>query len=483
MHLRNTLKIIGLFLMLFSVVMLPPAAVGLYYGDGAVNAFLASFAWIFLAGTFLWLPLRKHKVVLRTRDGFLVVTLFWTVLGLFGGLPFWLITDLNISLTDAFFEATSGLTTTGATVLVGLDTMPHAVNFYRALLHWLGGMGVVVLAVAVLPMLGVGGMQLYRAETPGPMKDAKLTPRIAETAKALWVIYFSLTLACVLAFMWAGMSGFDAVVHGFSALSTGGFSSHDKSLGYFNSVAIELIAVFFMLLGAINFSLHFVAWRNRSLRAYFMDSEIRTYLVLLLIISLIIALFLYFLGNYKTLDTAFRHALFTTVSLSTSTGFTTENFSVWPVFTPVLLMVVIMVGGCSGSTAGGIKVVRLIILFKQGLREIKRLIHPNAEIPIKLDGKAMPNRVLEAIWGFFAAYIAIFILMTLLLMATGLDQVTAYSAVAACIANAGPGLGKVALNYKDINDVAKWLLSFTMIIGRLEVFTFLVILSPAFWRR
>ncbi len=476
------LKIVSIFLMLFSLIMLPPAVIALIYRDGGFRAFILSFAGAFGSGFLIWLLFRKVQMKLRTRDGFIVVVLFWSVLGLFGASPFMLAPQLEIAFTDAVFESVSGLTTTGATIITGIDKLPHSILLYRHLLQWLGGMGIIVLAVAVLPMLGVGGMQLYKAETPGPVKDTKLTPRIAETAKALWYIYLGLTIACALAYSLAGMDLFDAICHSFSTIAIGGFSTRDASLGAYNEM-VHVVAVFFMLLAGINFALHFSVWRQKSIRVYLVDSEVRAYLFVLFIAGAIATLTLYYSNTYSSFLTALHHGVFQTVSIGTTTGFVTADYSVWPAFLPVMLLFISFIGGCAGSTGGGIKVIRFMILVKQGVREIKRLIHPNAEVPIKVGNVAMQPRVLEAIWGFFAAYVAAFSLILLLLMLTGLDQDTAFSAVAACMNNLGPGLAKVREHYADINDTAKWILGFAMLLGRLEIFTLLVVLSPVFWRR
>jgi trk system potassium uptake protein TrkH len=477
-------RIFGLLLMVFSVTMLPPAAIALYYGDGELSPFLLSFTWTLAAGFFIWLPVKNVHRELRLRDGFIIVVLFWFVLGFSGAVPFILSDRPHMPISDSVFESMSGLTTTGATVLIGLDTLPHAILYYRQQLQWLGGMGIIVLAVAILPMLGVGGMQLYRAETPGPMKDTKLTPRITETAKALWYIYLGLTIACAIAYWFAGMSVFDAVAHSFSTVAIGGFSTHDASIGYFNSPLIEVIAVIFMLVAGLNFALHFVAWRSLSIRPYLGDPEAKTYFVILFVSAIITTLYLHF-GHVMHEDfwDALHHGVFQTISIGTTTGFTTTEYFNWPSFLPVMLIFISFVGGCAGSTGGGMKVVRFMLLLRQGIREIRRLIHPNAQIPIKVGGKTMSPRVVESVWGFFSAYVAAFSIMLLILMMTGLDQITAFSAVAACINNLGPGLGAVGANYSEISDVAKWVLVFAMLLGRLEIFTLLVILSPSFWRR
>ena len=483
MQLLVILRILGLLMMVFSSTLLPPIITGLIYKDGAVLPFVEAFVLTLVTGFLLYLPVRKHKQELRLRDGFLVVVLFWTVLGVAGGLPIYLSGIYEISVTDAIFESISGITTTGATVIVGIDLMPHSLLLYRQELQWLGGMGIIVLAVAVLPMLGVGGMQLFRAETPGPVKDTKLTPRITETAKALWYIYLGLTVACALAYWLAGMSLFDAISHSFSTVAIGGFSTHDASIGFFDSTAIQFIAIVFMLLSGINFAIHFTAFRHRSLHPYQRDAEFRTYVLVLSIVSVITVGYLQFNHTFDSTAESIIEGLFQVVSIGTTTGFTTAEYYTWPGFLPVLLLYVSFIGGCSGSTGGGIKVIRILLLVKQGVRELQRLVHPNAQFAVKIGKKAMPEKVIEAVWGFFAAYFAISALMILLLMATGLNQETAFSAVAACLNNLGPGLGDVGRNYAYINDPAKWILIFAMLLGRLEIFTLLVLITPAFWKK
>ena len=467
---------------LFSVSMLPPMLVSWWYDDGVLNAFLGAFFLILISGSLLWLPVRRHRRELRLRDGFVIVVMFWVALGLCGSIPLLLVSNPDMSVTDAVFESVSGLTTTGATVIEGIDVMPESILFYRQQLQWLGGMGIIVLAVAILPLLGVGGMQLYRAETPGPMKDNKLTPRITETAKALWYIYLGLTILCAVAYWIAGMTPFDAIAHSFSTIAIGGFSTHDASLGFFDNPLIEAVSVFFMTIAGINFAIHFLAWRSRGLRPYLGDTELKTYIGLLVCISAITSLYLFYSGAFPSFASSLRHGVFQTVSISTTTGFVTSGYHIWPSFLPVMLLFASFIGGCAGSTGGGLKVIRVVLLFKQGKREITRLIHPNAQVPIKVNGASMPNRVVDAVWGFFATYVAAFSFMMLALLAMGLDQVTAFSAVAACINNLGPGLGSVGASYAGLGDGAKWILSLAMLLGRLEIFTLLVILTPDFWR-
>ena len=483
MSITAVLRIIGILLMMFSLTLILPMAIAWWQGEDTFHAFGSAFALIFGTGLVAWLPVRARRRELRLRDGFVVVAMFWTVLGLTGALPFMLADNPHMSLTDSVFESISGLTTTGATVITELESLPRSILYYRQQLQWLGGMGIIVLAVAVLPMLGIGGMQLYRAETPGPMKDTKLTPRITETAKALWYLYLGLTLACTFAYWAAGMDLFDAVGHSFSTVAIGGFSTHDASMGYFDSTLIEMVAVVFMFISGINFALHFVAWRRRALSSYLLDSEFRFYSALMLLIAAVVVSVLYLGGTYASFGEALGKGLFQAVSIATTAGFTTAEFYHWPGFVAMLLLFSSFVGGCAGSTGGGIKVIRFLLLIKQGMREIVRLIHPNAQIPVRIGDKTISPRVVEAVWGFFSLYVASFIVMYLAIALTGVDLMTAYSAVAASINNLGPGLGGVGAHYADLNDAAKWILCFGMLLGRLEVFTLLVLLTPAFWQR
>ena len=475
-------RILGLLLMMFSLTMLPPIIFSVYYDDHSWLPFVEGFGLTLVAGFLFWLPVHRSKKDLRLRDGFLVVASFWTVLGTAGAAPLYFSDVLSLSFTDAVFESMSGLTTTGATVLTGLDNLPMSILYYRQQLQWLGGMGIIVLAVAVLPMLGVGGMQLYRAETPGPVKDTKLTPRITETAKALWYVYLAFTITCLIGYRLAGMGWFDALCHAFSTVAIGGFSTHDASIAYFNSAAIDFVAVFFMFVAGINFSLHFFAWRYVSVKHYFQDQEFRAYSFILLALSAVVISMLFFYRGFDDPFETFLAGMFQAVSIATTTGFTTENFSMWPAALPALLIFASFVGGSAGSTAGGIKVIRWLLVYKQGVREIARLVHPNAEIPVKLGSKAVSPRVVEAVWGFFSVYIIVFGVMLLAMMSTGLDQVTAFSAVAATLNNLGPGLGDVASGFMSLSDTAKWISVVGMLLGRLEIFTLLVLITPTFWR-
>jgi trk system potassium uptake protein TrkH len=475
-------RILGLLLMMFSLTMLPPIAFSLYYNDHSWLPFVEGFGLTLAAGFLIWLPVHRSRKDLRLRDGFLVVAAFWTVLGTFGAAPLFFADGLSLSFTDAVFESMSGLTTTGATILTGLDELPVSILYYRQQLQWLGGMGIIVLAVAVLPMLGVGGMQLYRAETPGPVKDTKLTPRITETAKALWYVYAAFTVACMLGYRLAGMGWFDALCHAFSTVAIGGFSTHDASIGHFDSGLIDSVAIVFMFIAGINFSLHFFAWRYVSIKHYAKDPEFRAYAAMLITVSVIVVFTLYQFRGFSNPGQTFINGVFQAVSIATTTGFTTENFSLWPAALPVLLIFASFIGGCAGSTAGGIKVIRWLLIYKQGAREVARLVHPSAEIPVKLGASAVQPRVVDAVWGFFSVYVVAFSVMLLAMMATGLDQVTAFSAVAASLNNLGPGLGDVASGFMSLSDTAKWISVIGMLLGRLEIFTLLVLITPMFWR-
>lgn len=482
MRYRVILRILGILLMVFSITMLPPVVVSFLYDDGHDFAFIGAFAITIATGFVIWLPVYRVREDLRTRDGFLVTVLFWVVLGLFGSIPLMISESPHLTVVDAVFESLSGLTTTGATVITGIDSLPKSILFYRQQLQWLGGMGIIVLAVAILPMLGIGGMQLYRAETPGPVKDSKLTPRITETAKALWYIYLSLTIVCGLGFWLAGMTPFDAICHSFSTVAIGGFSTHDASIGYFDSAVIEAICVFFMVVSSVNFGLHFFAWRQRSLLHYFEDPEFKFYLGILSTIILVTLFSLIATSTYGAVE-SFRKSVFMVVSVATTTGFATADFAHWPAMLPFMLFIAAFAGGCAASTGGGMKVIRILLILKQGYREILRLVHPNAVIPVKVGNKPISDKVLEAVWGFFSVYLLVFVVMLIALLGTGLDQITAWSAVGATLNNLGPGLGEVSTHYGELNDTAKWILCLAMLMGRLEVFTLLVLFTPAFWRR
>lgn len=483
MHIALIARILGLLLMVFSFTMIPPVVVAWIYQDAGETSFLVAFGVLFTLGLLLWLPFMRSQAELQTRDGFLVVTLFWAVLGLAGALPLMLNDALSLSFTDAAFEAISGLTTTGATILTGLDVLPKSLLFYRQLLQWLGGMGVIVLAIAILPMLGVGGMQLYRAEIPGPMKEAKLTPRIAETGKALWYIYVALTIVCGLAYWFAGMDVFNAICYAFTTIGTGGFAPHDASLGHFDNAAVDWIGATFIFLASVNFALHFTVWRARSVAAYFLDPEFRFFLGMIVLYVFITATVLHWFNSEGSGFNALRHAAFQVMSFSTGTGLTSTDAAAWPTFLPYMLVMASFVGGCAGSTAGGMKVVRGALMFHQGQRELRRLIYPTGVFALRFGARPVDERVLQAVAGFVGVYALISVTAMLLLTATGLDMGTATSAVAASLNNLGVGIEGVSDGFRHLHPFAKWLMCLLMLLGRLEVFTLLVLFTPMFWRQ
>ena len=476
-----TTRILGTLLMLFSFAQIFPGFLAYFFEerDFVYNFIVTGFV-TFLIGCFLFFLASEKNGDLRTKDGFIITIFFWTVLGFFGSIPFYLAELEGVSYIDSLFESISGLTTTGATVLVGLDDMPKSLLFYRQLLQWLGGMGIIVLAVAVLPLLGVGGMQLYKAETPGPLKDSKLTPRITETAKALWFVYLSMTISCSILYKYFGMSWFDAVCHAFSTVSIGGFSTHDDSFAFFSNSGLRWTAIIFMVISGINFALHYLAWTKKRLFHYFYDSEVKLYLSLLTSTALITYLTLYFSENIY--DEMVVDSVFQAVSIGTTTGFLTSNYSNWPLFVPIMLLIAAFIGACAGSTGGGIKVIRALILIRQGSSEITKLIHPNAVVTIKFGRKSLDPRVSESVWGFFAVYVATFLIILMFLLSQSNDFLTAFSAVGATLNNLGPGLGAVSENYMEITDGSKLALCIAMLLGRLEIFTLLLLFTPAFWR-
>jgi trk system potassium uptake protein TrkH len=477
------LHVLGLVILIFSFTMLAPLVTAFFAEDAAQYAFDESFAVTLIAGSALWLVGLRWRRELKVRDGFLLVMLVWTGLPAFATLPF-LIYAPDMSFTDAYFETISALTTTGATVMSGLDSLPPSLNLWRHLLNWLGGMGIIVLAVAILPLLGVGGRQLLKAELPGPIKDTKLTPRIADTAKLLWAMYAALTVLCMLALKLAGMSWFDAVCHAFAALSLGGFSTHDASVGHFDSPLIEAVLIFFMLAAALNFVTHFLAFRQRSLAAYRHDPEVFGVLGLVAASCLGISLYVWQAGVYPQFLTALRHVSFNLVSIATDCGFASTDFGTWPMFAPMWMLFLSCVTASSGSTGGGLKMIRAVLMFRQGVRELEHQLHPAARLPVKIGGHAVPNQIVFAVQAFVMMYVATIVAMTLVLLASGLDFVSAFSAVIACINNAGPGLNEVgpASNFSVLNDFQTWALAFTMLLGRLELFTVFVLFTRAFWR-
>lgn len=482
MRFAPVLQVLGILIMFFSTSMLPPIGVALYYGDGAHAAFIIGFMVTLLCGFLFWLPFRRSTKELKTRDGFLIVTLFWTVLSLFGAIPFMVSKQPMLSFTNAIFESVSGLTTTGATVITGLDYLPHAILYYRQQLHFLGGMGIVVLAVAVLPMLGIGGMQLYRAETPGPIKDNKLTPRLTGTAKALWLIYVGLIVMCTVAFAFQGMSWFDAICESFSAVSTGGFSNHDASFVFYDNAKIEICAIIFMILGGTNFALHYQFFRYGRLGFYWRDAEFRAYVMILGAAALLTTLTLTLYHVYPDIKTTLLKAFFTVISMGTTTGLMNAEFSNWPTYLPFLVMLMATIGGCAGSTSGGLKVIRILLLRRQSVREIHQLIHPRAVIPVRIGDQVISPEVIQAIWSFLTAFIVLFIAIILLLLAEGNDLATAFGATIAAISNSGAGIGQVSNSFLGLSDLSKWALVFGMLAGRLEIFSILVLFSMAYWR-
>ncbi len=473
-------RIVGVLLIFLSLGFLPPLLFALISQDGTLHAFAASLLVVAVAGVALYLPVRGSHRELRIRDGFLVVVACWVAVCLAGAVPF--VLAIDASLADAVFESTSGLTTTGATVFTGLDDMPISILWYRQQLHWMGGLGIIVLAVAILPMLRIGGMQVYKAEVTGPVKESRLTPRIAETAKALWLIYIGLTVVCAAAFWAAGMSLFDAVGHSFSTVATAGFSTHDDSIGYFDSALVEWLVVFFMVISSLNFGLHYLALRRTTLQVYLRDPELKLFVLLLLIISVAATLLLWQQSLYPSFWESLRYAVFQSISYMTTTGFTTAEVYTWPGTLPLLLLLISGLGGCAGATTGGFKIIRVYLLTKQGLRELKRLVHPRAVVPLKLGRRTLDQEVANAVWGFVSLYIVCVVVFTLIVSGIEQDLVTAVSVVFSSLNNLGPALGEAGPNYGSLNGATKWLMSFAMLLGRLEIFTILVLLTPAYWR-
>jgi trk system potassium uptake protein TrkH len=478
------LNVLSVVVMIFALCLFFPLAWSYILGDAAKTAYDEAILLTASVGVLLWLMTRRKRRELQPRDGFLLVALVWTVLPAFATLPL-LFYLPHLSFTHAYFETVSGLTTTGATVLSGLDALPPSINIWRTFLVWIGGMGVIVLAVAVLPLLGVGGSQLYKAETPGPMKDTKLTPRIAETAKGLWLVYFMITVACLLCYRVAGMNWLDAMMHAFSTIGLGAFSSHDASFAYWNSPAIEMVSIYFMLLAGMNFGTHFLAWRRWSFGPYVRDPE--AWLYLLVVFGSVFGVAYYLLANqtYPDFWTALRYSAFNVVSIATTTGFSNTNFNLWPIFAPIWMLFLCSFATCSGSTGGGIKMIRAELMARQAVRELTRIIHPRAVVPVKLGGVPVENNIIFAVLAFILVYNGAVIAMTMLLAASGLDIITAFSAVVACINNTGPGLNQVgpATTYAALNDFQIWILTFAMLLGRVELFTLLVVFTPGFWRK
>ncbi len=473
-------RLVGLLLILISVGFLPPLIFALVNDDGAAGAFLLSLVLVIGTGAAMYLPVRRNRRELRIADGFLVVVACWAAVALAGAVPF--VLALDASVADAVFESTSGITTTGATVFSGIQDMPISIRWYRQQLQWMGGLGIIVLAVAILPMLRIGGMQIYRAEATGPVKESRLTPRIAETAKALWLIYIGLTAVCALAYWAAGMNLFEAVTHSFSTIATAGFSTHDHSMGQFDNAVIDWLAVLFMFIASINFALHFTALRRASSQVYLRDPELRLFAILLVIISVIITLLLMRHQVYDDLWQSLRFAVFQAVSYTTTTGFATADVYLWPGTLPLLMILISGLGGCAGATTGGFKIVRVYLVTIQGLRELKRLIHPRAVVPLKFGGRTLDPEVANAVWGFVSLYILCIVLLTLIVSGLEKDLVTSVSVVFSAMNNLGPALGEAGLNWGALSGTTKGLMSFAMLLGRLEIFTILVLFTPTYWR-
>jgi trk system potassium uptake protein TrkH len=479
MHAKGVTWTLAMLSALFGTGMIATSLVAVYYQTGHGYQFVISGAGVSLLGLIVMRLTGPAPTQLSHRDGFLIVALAWVVLSTFGAVPFW-ITGTCHSIADGLFESVSGMTTTGATVLTGLDNMPPSILFWRSMQQWLGGMGIIVLAVAVMPLLGTGGMQLLKAEVPGPVKD-KLTARVTETARALWYVYLGITAICTLAYWWAGMGLFDAVNHAMTTVSTGGFSTHDASFGYYSLPRLHLIAALFMFLSGMNFALHFAALRGGgSLRLYFADEEFRTYT--LWVVALVL------LTGWLATSAGSDHwdmAIFDTISVISTTGFTVSDYSLWPPGATLLLLMAMFVGACAGSTAGGLKVIRILLLFRQGMRELRRLVHPHAILPVLLGKQRVAPSVTEALWGFAVLFMVCYFFIAMLVALTGVDMMTAISASAACITSTGPGFGGVgpAHTYAFLPDLAKVALTFGMILGRLEIYTIFLLLVPEFWRR
>ena len=481
----TVLHALGLLLVMFSIAYVIPVVTSLIYGDITMFLdFLLAMLWTASAGILMWMLTRRYKGELSIRHGYLLVVTMWTAMPLFATIPLLLMIP-GLSLTDAYFETMSAMTTTGATVLTGLDTMPPALNVWRHELQWIGGLGVIVLAVAVLPLLGIGGRQLFKAETPGPMKESALTPRIADTARNLWITYVVITLACIASLKWAGMDWLDAVCHAFSAMGLGGFSTHDSSVGYFNSPLIEFVLIVFMLFAVVNFATHFLVWRGKSLRAYLRDAEAVAAVGLILASCAGIAFFLWWNNVYPDFLTALRHASFNLVSIATDSGYASVDFAQWPIFAPMWMFFLGCICASSGSTGGGIKMMRTLVLFKQGGREFLKLLHPAAINPMKIGGQVVPNNIVFAVLGFIFLYFMTIATLTFVLLISGLDFLTGFTAALSMVNNIGPGLGSVgpAGNFSGLTDFQIWACTFGMLVGRLEIFTVLILFTPHFWRR
>ena len=469
---------------LFAVTFVLPLVSALVFQDGTFDDFAIAAGINVVIGLAIAGATRRYKRELKARDGFLLVTLTWVLMSLSAAVPL-MIALPGISFTDAYFEAVSGLTTTGSTVITGLDNLPPSINLWRHALHWFGGIGIIVLAVAVLPLLGVGGMALYRAETPGPVKDEKLTPRITETAKALWLTYIGITAIGVVALRSAGMNWFDALCHAFSAMGLGGFSTRDASIGAFDSVAIEVVLIVLMLVATLNFSRHFMALRGRTLAPYRNDSEAKVIFLLVGGSVLAIAALLAAHGTYPTFIEALRHSAFNVVSVASTTGFVSQDFGLWPIFAPVWMIFLSCIICSTGSTGGGIKMFRTLLLARQAQREMKLLVHPSAVIPIRIGGHIVQDLIADSVLAFIFLYFQTIAVLTFAMLLTGMDLVTAFTSVVASVNNLGPGIGQTgpAGNYQGLTDLQTWICTVAMLLGRLEIFSVLILFTVAFWRK
>ena len=477
MAIKSIINLFSILVAFFSLSLLVPLVVSFIFDDGSSNIFITTFLLIFIPSIIAWQLTKKSKEEMGVKEGFVIITLFWIVLSLVGSMPFYL---YGMSFVDSFFESMSGITTTGATVISGLNNMPESVLFYRQLLQWMGGMGLIVLAIAVMPLLGIGGGQLYKTEIPGALSDQKLTPRIKETAQALWLIYLGLTVVCALLYFAFGMSAFDAISHSLSTDSISGFSTHDESIGYFNSISIDVICMVFMLLSALSYALHYFAVYKKKPLKYFHDSELRFFVSILSIVislSLLLSIIVGFDGG------SFREILFQSVSIVTTTGFVSTDYSSWPTSITFLLLIGAFIGACSGSVGGGIKSWRVLIMINHAKINIMRLVHPSAVVSLKIGSKAVDDKVAESVWGFFSIYVICFMLLLLSLLATGMDFESSFSAIGACLNNLGPGLGQVAETYGSVSNFGKSILALAMILGRLEIFTLLVLFTTVFWQK
>ena len=482
MKVRPVLNLLGIGLVYFSFFQLLPISISLIYQENNFTDYSGSFFITLITGIAFWVATYKeNQETIRIKEGFILTVAFWVLFTVFASLPFLLSSTHDFSIVDAYFETTSALTTTGSTILVGLETYSKSLLFYRALLQWLGGMGIIVLAVAIFPLLGVGGMQLYKNEGSGVMGDNKLRPKIAETAKSLWFIYLILTLSCCFCYFFSGMSLFDAVTHSFTTVAIGGFSNYDESFAYFDNNSIYLVSIIFMFLSGANFSLHFLAYTKLNPKYYIQDSEFKFYSTIILSAFLLITVAMIYYGSSNNIDLIITTA-FQTVSFATTTGYVNSDYYLWPSFIPFMLLMLGVIGACAGSTGGGIKMIRVLVLYKQGGRELKKLTHPQSVVPVKIGGKILQPEIAESVWGFFSVYMLAYVFLTTLMLLYGSDFITSFSAVGASINNLGPGLGDVSLNYNSLNDISKITLSFSMILGRLEIYTLLVLMTPFFWK-